>query len=291
MLPPFELLTPRSLAEAVEMLAARPEALPLSGGTSLLVDCRGGRVAPSCLLDLSRVEELRGIERSDDALTIGAATTIAEISSDPSIAEHAGILREAATAFANPLVRNRATIGGNLAYASPAADCAPPLLALGAEVELGSARETRAVPLHAFFLGVRSTVREPTELLTAIRVPLSPDGARAGYRKLGLRKADAISVVSAAVWAKFTGRTCDAARIALGAVAPVPLRATSAEAALTDDEMTDEAIREAARLAAATVRPIDDVRASAAYRRRVVEVLVRRLLRSLAASREGERCR
>ena len=339
MLPEFDFLRPATLPEALALLAEHgPDAMPVAGGTNVIVDLRHRKHQPKALVDLGRLAELRGIRRDNNHVIIGAGVTISELLTHPLIAEHASLLHDAAKVFANPLIRNRATVGGNLADASPAADTAPPLLALDAEVALASLGGTRWLPLADFLVGVRKTLRRPDELLTAVRWPVHPDvesapsvtligsdtestlrratseesrpregdaslesrrsashgtnplsmtsssaGAKAGrsmgaYTKIGLRKADAISVLSAAVAVAFddAGR-CASARIALGAVAPRPFRAAAAEALLTGQPLTTEAIAEAARLAAAATQPISDIRGEADYRRRVTEVVVRRL--------------
>ncbi len=286
MLAEFDLLMPQSLSEALGMLAERGRDLaPLAGGTNLVVDLRSGRHRPAGLLDLSRLTELQGIRREDGDsrdggyIVIGARTTLSEVLSHPLIAEHGAPLQEAAAIFANPLVRNRATVGGNIADGSPAADTAPALLALDASVELVSITGRRTLPLEQFLVGVRRTERRPDELLSAIRwpVPASPCAGR--FSKLGLRRADAIAVISAAVLVeRDAAGNCGQARIALGAVAPRPIRAHPAEDALRGRPLTADAIALAARLAAETASPISDIRASAAYRRRTVAVLVRRLL-------------
>ena len=277
----FDLLRPQTLREALAVLADKaPEARPLAGGTNVLVDLRSGRGhAPKALVDLSKVRELRGLVQQDDHVVIGGGTTITELLTHPAIAEHGATLRDAAAVFANPLVRNRATVAGNLVDASPAADMAPPLLALGAAVQLASSNGSRWVPLEDFLVGVRQTLRQPDELMVAVGwLTPSPKSASA-YGKFGLRRADAISVLSVAVLVERdeAGR-CSQARIALGAVAPRPFRAHPAEDCLEGQALTPEAISEAAHLAAEAVRPIDDIRGSAAYRRRMVEVMVRRLL-------------
>jgi carbon-monoxide dehydrogenase medium subunit len=213
---------------------------------------------------------------------VGACVTIAELLRDPLVARHGAPLRQAAAEFASPLVRNRATIGGNLADASPAADTAPPLLALDAEVELASARGTQCVPLNQFFTGVRKTVRRPDELLTRVFWPVAEKRAGA-FRKFGLRRADAISVVSAAVTAEGNGDgRCRAAAVALGAVAPTPIRVTQAEELLCGAKWSTELIAQAAAIAARETQPIDDVRGTAEYRRHITEVIVRRLLAQVA---------
>jgi carbon-monoxide dehydrogenase medium subunit len=200
------------------------------------------------------------------------------------IADHAPVLRQAAAVFANPLVRNRATLGGNLGDASPAADTAPALLVLDAEVILESLNGgMRTIAIDDFFVGVRKTARRPDELITAVRLPILPAHSAANFYKLGLRKADAISVVGVAVrLTRDEAGHCTAARIALGSVAPRPLRAHAAEELLIGKPLTAEAIAEAARMAAEAASPISDVRASADYRRHTAGVLARRLLAQAA---------
>lgn len=285
MLPEFELLIPRTLPEALEMLAERaPDVMPIAGGTNVIPDLRGGRYRPACLVNVADLPELRGIRREDGFLVIGGGVTIAEVIEDPLVAQFAPVLQEAAKVLASPLVRNRATVAGNLANASPAADMAPPLLALDAEVELASREGVRRVPLKDFFVHVRRTVRQPHELITAIRIPLPPENSRARFFKVALRKADAIAVVNGAVRLDLADNgLCRVARVALGAVAPTPIRAHEAERALEGQPLTPEVIAEAARLAAEATRTIDDIRGSAAYRRVVTEVLVRRILTEYAA--------
>jgi CO/xanthine dehydrogenase FAD-binding subunit len=280
MLPEFDFYRPTLLPEALAILAEQgADALPIAGGTNVVVDLRSGKHQPRVLVDVARLPGLRGIHRENGHLVIGGGTTISDLLRDPLIGQHATALREAAAVFANPLIRNRATVGGNLADASPAADAAPPLLALDGEVELTSQAGIRRVPLADFLVGVRVTSRRPDELLTAVRFPVPPAGSASHFQKVGLRKADAISVLSAAValTCDAAGR-CTAARIALGALAPHPLRATAAETLLLGEKLTPETTAEAARLAGEAARPIDDIRGSADYRRQVTEVIVRRLL-------------
>ncbi len=278
MLPEFDMYVPKTMSEALGQLAGG-EAEPVGGGTNVVVDLRSRRHVPKALIDLSRLSELKGIRREDGYVVAGGGVTVAELLASPLVRKCAPPLIEAARLFANPLVRNRATLAGNLADGSPAADMAPPLLALDAEVELVSLHDCRRVPLAEFFSGVRRTVRRADELLSAVRWPAPGPAARFGYTKLGLRQADAISVISVAVRLE-TGAdgTCRTARIAMGAVAPTPLRALAAEASLAGKLLDSETIAEAARLAGEATQPISDLRATASYRRRVAEVLVRRLL-------------
>ena len=287
-LPAFDLLQPESLTEALTLLAETPEAVPIAGGTCLLVDLRERSTSPDVLLDLSRIEELRRIEIVGDELVIGATATIAEILDDPSVAARAGVLRRACETFAAPLIRNRATIGGNLAHASPAADTAPPLLLLDTMVEIQADGRKRVTPLHRFFAGPCETHLRPAHLVTAVRIPISKGTPRWTYEKIRLRKADAISVVSAAALAIPSEDGPPEVRIALGAVAPTPVRTRDAEETLKGRKLTPEAIAVAAKVAAEEARPIDDLRGSAEYRRREVEVLVRRCLSGLMGPSGGE---
>ena len=297
MLPEFDLLKPQTLSEALALLAEQaPEVMPLAGGTNVMVELREGHPCPRRLMDVSKLRELRGIRRDNgrvvpndgrvvpNDIVIGGGTTIAELLAHPLIAEHGLPLKQAAARLGNPLVRNRATVAGNLVNASPAADTAPPLIALGAEVELTSKTGTRRVPLDEFMVGVNKTLIQPDELLTALRWPAPSARSAAGFYKIGLRKADACSVINAAVMVVWDENGhCQQARIAIGAAAPRPVRAREAEAALVGQPLKADVIAEAARLAAQATRPIDDIRGTAAYRRRMAEVIVRRLLTQMAS--------
>jgi len=286
MLPEFDLLRPQTLPEALALLAEHaPDVMPIAGGTNVIVELRDGHPCPKLLMDVSHLRELRDIRRDDGHIIIGGGTTIAELLAHPLIAEHGLPLRQAAAKLGNPLVRNRATVAGNLVNASPAADTAPPLIALGAEVELTSKRGTRRVSLDEFMIGVNKTLIQPDELVTAIRWPASPARSAAGFYKIGLRKADACSVINAAAMVTWdeNGR-CQQACIAIGAAAPRPVRAREAEAALIGQLLNANVIAEAARLAAQATQPIDDIRGTATYRRRMAQVIVRRLLTAIGES-------
>ncbi len=284
MLPEFEMKLPATLPEALRALAETPNIAPVAGGTNLVVDLRSGRHHPAALINIAALPELQGINLGENCLTIGAGVTLTALLESGLIADHAPVLRQAAAVFANPLVRNRATLGGNLGDASPAADTAPALLVMDAEVILESLNGgMRTVAIDDFFVGVRKTARRPDELITAVRLPLLPAHSAANFYKLGLRKADAISVVGvAARLTRDEAGNCTEARIALGSVAPRPLRAHAAEELLIGKPLTAEAIAEAARLAAEAASPISDVRASADYRRHTAGVLARRLLAQAA---------
>jgi CO/xanthine dehydrogenase FAD-binding subunit len=291
MLPEFEFLRPRTLPEALAMLATQaPDVIPLAGGTNLIVELRDGHVRPRKLMDISRLRELRGIRRDNGHIIIGGGTTITELLTDPLIAELGLPLQQAAGKLGNPLVRNRATVAGNLANASPAADTAPPLLALDAEVELAGMNGTRSMPLHEFIVDVNKTLRRPDELVVSLRWPVPPARSAAGFYKIGLRKADACSVINAAamvIWDE--SGNCLQARIAIGAAAPRPVRARDAEAALLARPLNPGSIEEAAHFAVNSTQPIDDIRGSAVYRKRMAEVMVRRLLTQIAECQAGRR--
>lgn len=284
MLPGFELLMPQTLPEALAMLAGyAPDALPVAGGTNLIPDMRSAKQAPAALVNVAGLGELQGIGEEDGYAVMGGGMTIAELLESDLIAEHAPVLREAGSVFANPLVRNRATVGGNLGNASPAADTAPPLLVMDAEVKLESKGESRWVPLDDFFVDVCDTVCRHVELITAVRWPLPPPNTFTRFRKLALRKSTAITVVSVAVRMTFSdtfgdrGRCADAA-IALGAAAPTPIRVYTAEERLRGERLTQEVIEEATQFTCTAASCIGDIRGSAGYRERVTDVLMRRLL-------------
>lgn len=284
MLPEFDLLMPEALPNALNLLVeGAPDTTPLAGGTNLIPDMRAAGGRPRVLMSVAGLNELRGIRQDAGHLTVGAGVTISELLDDPLVARHAPLLRDAAAVFANPLVRNRATVGGNLVNASPAADTATPLLVFGAEVELDSVEGPRYVPLEEFFVGVGKTACKPQELLVSVRWPVPSAGSVGAFRKLALRKAGAISVVNVAVMVSSNGDgRCERARIALGAVAETPIRACMAEDLLCGQSLTPESIAQAARLSAEVTSCIDDIRGSASYRERVVGVLVGRLLSDIA---------
>ncbi len=285
MIADFALETPKSLDDALALLAPADDGAraPLAGGTNLIVDIRAGREQPSLVVNLGDIDALRGIEADGDGIALGARATVTDLLESPAIAETAPGLVEAARVFAGQMVRNAATVAGNIACGSPAADLVPPLMTLDAEVALADAKGERVVPLADYFTGYRADVRRPGELITRIRFPRLPARSVHSFYKLARRKGDAITVTGVSVAITMDGDRCARARIALGAVAPTVFRAREAEAALEGRALTPALIDEAARAAAAAARPIDDIRASAAYRRHTVEVLVRRLIAAAAA--------
>lgn len=274
----FDLSSPRSLDEALTACGASEPPMLLAGGTVALIDIRAGKLDPRMVVSLDRVPGLREITRDGQALVIGARTTVTDLLESPLIAELAPSLAEAAGMFAGLMVRNAATVGGNIATGSPAADLVPPLMALDAQVELTRAGATRQVPLAEFYTGYKRNVRTPGEIITRVILPDPQSGDHSSFYKLARRKGDAITVVGVAVTVRLKDGVCSRARIALASVAPMPVRATTAEIQLEGRPLTVEIIEAAAAAAETASSPIDDVRASGVYRRKMVRVLVRRLL-------------
>ncbi len=276
MLSAFELTIPTSLDEALGALG--DAAAPLAGGTNLLVDLRGGTDMPPRLVGIDRLAGLRRIETAGGRVTLGALTTITDVLRHPDMATLGPSMVASARVFGGQMVRNTATVAGNVAYGSPAADMMPPLLSLDAEVTLTSARGSRAMPLDGLFTGFKESVRESDELITEIAWPTPAANSVNLFYKLGLRKGDAISIVCLAVTVAAQAGACSRTRIALGAVAPTVIRAHAAEDMLIGQALTPELIDAAARRAAEECSPIDDIRASARYRRHLVHMLTRRLV-------------
>jgi len=294
---------PSSLAEALDLLARHGDDCRLiAGGTDLILELERGVRRQQILVDISRIPGLDRIEvqrthapssgQHVSEITLGANVTHNQVVASAEIAAHAFPLARACWLVGAPQIRNRATVAGNLCTASPANDTITPLWAMDTTVTLASReRGERTLPLDRFFLGVRKTALQPDEMLVRINIPALKPAERGAFLKLGLRQAQAISVVNVAVIVEFDGgrrptgerhtqyaiRAC----IALGAVAPTIVRAAQAEAYLAGKELTGEVIAHAAGLAAAAARPISDIRGSAEYRRDVVRVLTGRALRQV----------
>jgi CO/xanthine dehydrogenase FAD-binding subunit len=273
----FDLDRPHDLAGALAILKTKG-AVALAGGTNLIVDLRAGRERPQRVVSLDKLEALRGIRQAGGKITIGGRTTVTDLLRSPVIAKTAPALVCAAKQFAGQMVRNTATVAGNIACGSPAADLVPPLFALDAELTLVSARGRRTVPIGSFFTGYKKDVRRTGELISQISWKAPPARSCGLFYKLARRKGDAITVVGVAVALVMDRDRCARARVALGAVAPIVFRAREAEAILEGQILTPALIESAAKAATAAARPIDDIRASAAYRRHGVHVLVRRLI-------------
>ena len=276
----FELAVPGSVDECLQILAKRgPDTKVVAGGTDLLPQLKNGVLKPGWVVDLSAVAELRTIsDAPDGGLRIGASVTARELELDARVRSRFPALAESAAMVGSVQVRNLATLGGNLCNAAPSADMAPPLLALDAEAIIAGPSGQRRVSMASFFLGVRRTVLAPGELLLEIVVP--GQGAQSGgnYLRHTPRRELDIAVVGVASQVTLSGGRCTAARIALAAVAPVPLRATDAEQALVGQPLTPQQIERAAELASGAARPIDDHRGSIEFRNHLVRVLTRRTL-------------
>jgi carbon-monoxide dehydrogenase small subunit/xanthine dehydrogenase small subunit len=271
---------PRTLEEALEILAQRAgEARPVAGGTDLMVKVKDGQQSRASLFDLTAVSELKGIQERDGHLWIGAGTTHAEMIASALVARHLPSLPQACAVIGGPQIRNRGTLGGNLANASPAADTVPPLYAADAVVELVSVSTRRDVPVADFFTGPRQSVLASDELIVAVRVPIRA-GVRGCFLRLGQRQAQAISKVSVAVGMTFHEGRPDWVRVALGAVAPTVVRAPEAEKALLGGGY--DGLRRAREAVKAEIEPIDDLRSTRAYRREMAAVLLERAVRRVA---------
>ena len=273
--------SPRTLAEAYVLLAEAPHR-PVAGGTDLLVQITGELGdAPDRVLDIWHLDELRGIRMESNALLLGALTTYAEIRRSPLIAEFVPAFAEAAATIGAAQIQNRGTIGGNVMNASPAGDMLPLLLACDAQLVAGTAGGERWIPVREFWPSYRKTALEPAELLLRISIPL-PVGRQLRYRKVGTRRAQAISkVVMALAWqpaADADGAWRDV-HLALGSVAPTPVRAPATEAALEGAAPSEAIADRAASTLAGELSPIDDVRSSADYRRAVAARVLHRLIR------------
>jgi carbon-monoxide dehydrogenase medium subunit len=284
-LPKFVYHTPTSLAEALDLLAVHgADAKLLAGGTDLLLAMKKRVATPSQLINLKTVPGLSGITSDATGLTIGALTTIAEILDSSVIKESYTPLWDAASVMASPQIRTTATIGGNLVSAVPSADMAPPLMVLSAEAHITGTSGERTCPVDALFAGPSTCSLKPGEILTRITIP-APKG-KGAYLKLMRRAALDLALVGVAAYICLDGDKCASAKIALGAVAPTPMRATGAEELLTGKVITETLAAEAGKIAGTLCLPISDLRASQEYRCSMVEVLSKRaVLEALNRSR------
>jgi CO/xanthine dehydrogenase FAD-binding subunit len=276
--PPIE--TPRSLDDALAVLASAAHR-PIAGGTDVMVQITGELgPLPERMVDLWRLDELRGIALEGGSIVLGALTTYMEIRRSAICREHVPALVEAAATIGAAQIQNRGTIGGNIANASPAGDTLPVLLAADAQIVVVSVRGERTVPSEAFWTGYRKTALEPDELVLRVVVPLAA-GREIRFRKVGTRRAQAISkVVMALAWREH-GRAAgwSDVRLALGSVAATPIRAAATEAVLEGSRPTPETADRAVETLAAEIDPIDDVRSTADYRRTVAARVLHRLIR------------
>ena len=275
----MEYLVPKTLNETLILLKkGKDKSKLMAGGTNVIPGMRAKTLKPEILIDISHLKNLSYIKEEKKRIRIGGLTTISELASSKIVQDHAPILTEAANQLGNPLVRNRATIAGNLADASPAADTAVPLLALEAMIITERNGGKREIPIDQFFLGPNRTVLKPDEMIREIVFPKPDPKSKMAYIKLGLRNAMAISVVSIAILMEREREECKKVRIALGAVAPKPIRAYGVGAILTNKKITMELVAACCEKVGREMNPISDIRASAEYRRSMASVLLKRVL-------------
>ncbi|NOX23352.1 MAG: xanthine dehydrogenase family protein subunit M [Actinobacteria bacterium] len=285
LVPEFELITPHTIEEAAGLAGELPSTALMAGGTDLLVQMKMEQRTPSRVIHLGRIP---GLDRVTDAacLDLGATASIRTVGSTPGIVARYTALAEACQAFSTVQITVMGTIGGNVCNASPAADTAPALLVLDAVARVVSTSRSRDVPINEFFVAPGRTVLEAGEILESIRVPRITGTYGSTFFKMSRVTAD-ISKVSVAVSLVRDGDSVEQCRIALGAVAATPLRATGAEATLTGAVLTESVIEEAAGVARGEITPISDVRSTATYRRQVAGVLVGDAIRSAWARSGG----
>jgi CO/xanthine dehydrogenase FAD-binding subunit len=280
----FEFMNPSSLMEAVHLLEGhKGKSKLIAGGTDLIVQMKEKRVAPEVLINLGEVSELKRIERNGDVLRIGSMVTHSTLESSSHLTGTLGILASAAGKVGSPQIRSRGTIGGNICHASPSADTTPALLVLDAEVCLVSPRGERRLPLESFFTGPGLTVLEKDEMLKEVVMREPSQHSSAVYLKLGRRKSMDLALVSIALHLTQDSKTgvCKRARIALGSVSPTPVRAKETEKILEGNVLDETAMQEARKRVQTECLPITDIRASAAYRKEMVGVLMERALKQL----------
>jgi len=275
---------PRELGEALDLLVRADDSTRIvSGGTDVLVELQRGVKPAHALIDITKIDALRYVRENEREILIGGLATHNDVLASPACIEYALPLVQACAEVGAPAIRTRGTIAGNVMTASPANDTIAPLLALDAQVVLTSRAGTRRVPIGTFFTGFRATVARRDEILSEIVVPKLTARQRGLFMKLGLRRAQAISVIDVACVLRFEGGVVEDARIALGCLAPTVVRAAQAEAFLRGKALDDTVIRGAAALAQADAAPIGDIRGSKAYREATLTVFIEDALRQLAS--------
>jgi len=282
--PAYQLVTPASLPEALATLAREPGVWqPFAGGTDLMVLLEAGKLAHKNYLNIWHLAELRGIQATAEHVTLGALTTYSDVQANEILRHEFPMLCQAASETGGLAIQNRGTLGGNIANASPAADSPPALLAYNAELELLSVNGSRWVPYQGFHTGYKQTIMQPDEIVARIRLPrLWPDLIHY-YRKVGTRKAQAISKVCFAATARVNENVVDVIRIAVGSVAPVPLRCRRTESVLQGAKLDDAVIATAKSEWSREIVPIDDIRSTRDYRVKVSLNLLEDFLRQLIA--------
>lgn len=290
LLPKFDFHEPADISEACQILSEYgATAKPLAGGTDLLVNMKHKLLSPAHLISLAKIKELKQMDTDGGVIRIGAGVTVADIIGAEMIREKVSALSTGAAALGSPLIRNLATIGGNIGSARPAADLPPSLLAYGAQVVLSSTKGERTVPMSGFFKGAGLTDIQPDELITEFQIPVPSEASGAGYINLGVRKAQDCNIVNVASFLKFdSDGTIHAARIIMGCVGPTHITSETAEKALLGAKPSEELFQKAAEAAQKDSSPIDDFRGTAEYKRSMVRVLTKRTLDiALKEARKG----
>ena len=276
----FEFFEPTTLAEASRLFAAEHAQL-LAGGTDLVIGMKALTETPQSVISLQKIAGLAGITRDGGGVSIGAMTKVRDIELSDEIQNGYTALAEGAAEIGSIQIRNLATVGGNIAHASPAADTVAALLALDAQVDIASADGERSVPIDTFFTGPGQTVLRAGELITRFRLPNLASGSH--YIKHKIREVMDLAFIGVAAAVEMANGTITGARIGLAAVAPTPIRAREAEALLAGKSLTDALLAEAGEAAAAACSPISDLRCSAEHRREMVDVLTRRTVQEAVA--------
>lgn len=277
-LPEISFHTPQTLEEAFSLLRELEGARVLAGGTDLLVDLKQGLTEARNIVSLQKIKELKGIEKKDGRIRVGALTTPLELISDSLINQYIPALADAARSMASYQIRSMATIGGNISSAVPSADLPPSLIAAEASVELQCLDSSREEALSSFFTGPRETSCRGEELLTFIHIPLPPPSTGISYQKFALREANALAVASVAARITLEKGLMNNVVIVLGAVAPTPVLASKASEFLTGNEPSESFFREAGSIAKEESQPISDIRGSIWFRKELIDVLTWRAL-------------
>lgn len=288
----FEYASAHSVDEALNLLARfSPDGVTIAGGTDLLVRMKREQIRPKVLVDIAGIAELQGIEMTGQGLRIGSMATHAEIVASPLIRQYAPLLGASSGSVGAPQTRSLGTIGGNLASCVPSMDTGPALLVLDALVTVAQGDGRRQIPLEKFFVGPRCSILTPEQLLVEILIPAERLGKPSGFAKFGRRRGMSLALVNAAACAELDkeGKRFVRARVALGAVAPTPFRARSAESFLEGKQVQESVLAEAGVIASEEARPIDDLRASAEYRRELIKVLTGRVLKDAVEETRGQR--
>jgi len=283
---PFDFYQPTTLQEASRLLREKgPGGRFLAGGTDLVIAMKEKGLLPNYIVDLKRLPGISGIrENLDGSISLGALTTMYEMETSPLIKKKFHFLAQSAAEVGSIQIRNRATIGGNMCNATPSADTAPALIALGARAKISGAAGERSISLEEFFNGPGQTVLSPDEILTEIFIPRTPSGLVGEYIKFSPREMMDLAYVGVAVAYDFEPqkRTCAGVRIVLGAVAPTPIRAKRAEATVEGQVLNESLAENAGNIAAEEAKPISDVRSTADYRRAMVAAMTKRALLNAA---------